>query len=92
MDKQALALFIPIVALLIPIVAIIGNIMLKIQKSKEEEARLRSGDPAVLAEVDELRNELQQVRGELTEVQERLDFTERMLTQQAGVSRGADPR
>ena len=84
MDKQALALFIPIVALMIPIVAIIGNIMLKIQKSKEEEARLRSGDPAVLAEVDDLRQELQQVRGELAEVQERLDFTERMLTSRSG--------
>ena len=84
MDKQALALFIPIVALMIPIVAIVGNIMLKIQKSKEEEARLRSGDPTVLAEVDELRQELQQVRGELTEVQERLDFTERMLTSRTG--------
>jgi uncharacterized membrane protein len=87
MDKQALALFIPIVALMIPIVAIIGNIMLKIQKSREEEARLRSGDPAVLAEMDELRSDLQQVRGELAEMQERLDFTERMLTSRSGEPR-----
>ena len=80
MDTQVVAIFIPIVALMIPIVAIVGNIMLKIQKSREEEARLRSGDPSVLHEVDELRQELQQVRGELVEVQERLDFAERLLT------------
>jgi hypothetical protein len=84
MDKQAIALFIPIFALMIPIVAIVGSIMLKIQKAKVEEARLTSGDPTVLAEVDELRQELQQVRGELSEMQERLDFTERMLTSRTG--------
>lgn len=84
MDKQVVALFIPIFALLLPISAIIGGMLLKLQKVKLEEARLRAGDPGVLAEVDELRNELQQVRGELAEVQERLDFTERMLTSKAG--------
>jgi len=84
MDKQTIALFIPIVALIIPIVAILGSIVLKLQKAKVEEARLHSGDPTVLAEVDELRQELQQVRGELSEVQERLDFTERMLTSRSG--------
>jgi hypothetical protein len=48
---------------------------------KLEEARVRhTAEPALLAEVDELRQDLQQVRGELTEVQERLDFTERLLT------------
>jgi hypothetical protein len=87
-DKQAIAVMIPIVALLIPISAIVGSIMLKIQKAKLEEARLRSGDPGVLAEVDELRNELHQVRGELAEVQERLDFTERLLTTKAGEPKG----
>lgn len=84
MDKQAIAVMIPIFALMIPIVAIVGSYMLKIQKAKVDEARLHSGDPAVLAEVDELRQELQQVRGELSEMQERLDFTERMLTSRAG--------
>ena len=83
MDKQTLGVMIPIIALLIPISAIIGSFMLKIQKAKLDEARLRSGDPGVLAEVDELRNELHQVRGELAEVQERLDFAERLLTSKA---------
>jgi len=84
MDKQAIALFIPIFALLIPIVAIIGSMVLKIQKAKLEEARLHAGDPGMLAEVEELRQELQQVRGEVAEMQERLDFTERMLTSRSG--------
>ena len=88
MDKQVVALFIPIFALLILIAAIVGGMLLKLQKAKLEEARLRAGDPGVLAEVDELRNDLQQVRGELAEVQERLDFTERMLTSKAGEPRG----
>jgi len=38
-------------------------------------------DLAALAEVDALRDEVGQVRGELAEVQERLDFAERMLAQ-----------
>lgn len=88
MDKQAIAVMIPIFALLIPIAAIVGSFMLKIQKAKLDEARLRSGDPGVLAEVDELRNEVHQVRTELAEVQERLDFAERLLTNKSSDSRG----
>ena len=84
MDKQAIALLIPLFALMIPIVAIIGSMVLKIQKAKLEEARLHAGDPGMVAEVEELRQELQQVRGEVAEMQERLDFTERMLTSRSG--------
>ncbi|HKP29769.1 MAG TPA: hypothetical protein VJU15_10210 [Gemmatimonadales bacterium] len=75
---------IPVFALLIPLAAIAGSMVLKIQKVKLEEARLHAADPTVLAEVDDLRQELQQVRGELAEMQERLDFTERMLTSRTG--------
>lgn len=87
MDRS-MALLIPIFALLIPVAAIIGGFLVKLQKGRLEEARLRSGDPSVLAEVDELRTELHQVRGELAEVAERLDFAERLLTAKAGESRG----
>lgn len=81
MDKQVLAMFIPILALSIPVAAVIFNGLLKIQKMKLEEARLRHGsEPGVSHEVEELRQDLQQVRGELAEVQERLDFAERLLT------------
>jgi hypothetical protein len=39
------------------------------------------GDGAALAEVDALREEMQALRGEVGEVQERLDFAERLLAQ-----------
>ena len=90
MDKQVVALFIPILALAIPVTAIIFNSMLKMQKMKLEEARLRhTGEPGLLAEVEELRHELQQVRNELGEVQERLDFTERLLTSRSQEGRSS---
>lgn len=79
MDKQVLALFIPILALMIPVAAIIANGVIKLQKVRNEGLN-RGPDSAMLAELDELRHELTQVRAELTEVQERLDFTERLLT------------
>lgn len=43
---------------------------------KDEQA-----EGAALAEVDALREEMQQLRGELGDVQERLDFAERLLAQ-----------
>lgn len=90
MDKQVVALFIPILALAIPVVAVIFNGMLKMQKMKLEEARLRQvGDPGVLAEVEELRQDLHQVRTELSEVQERLDFAERLLTSKSQEGRSS---
>ena len=90
MDKQVVALFIPILALAIPVTAIIFNSMLKMQKMKLEEARLRhTGEPGLLAEVEELRQELQQVRNELGEVQERLDFAERLLTSRSQEGRSS---
>ena len=83
MDKQSLAVMIPLFALAIPIVAIIAGSVLKLQKAKMEMLRMGTqSDPGLLNEVDELRNEVHQLRGELTEVQERLDFTERLLTNQ----------
>lgn len=76
MDKQMMALLIPILALSIPVVAIIFTGLVKLQRAKADGR----ADPALLAEVDELRHEVQQVRAELAEVHERLDFTERLLS------------
>jgi uncharacterized membrane protein YfbV (UPF0208 family) len=76
MDKQVLALLIPILALSIPVVGIIFTGLVKLQRARAEGR----ADPALLAEVEDLRHEVQQVRAELAEVQERLDFTERLLT------------
>jgi len=81
MDKQSLALLIPLFALTIPIIGIIMGGLLKLQKERAAAARLQSEpDPGLLNELEELRNEVHLLRGELTEVQERLDFTERLLT------------
>lgn len=93
MDRQSLALLIPIIALSIPVMAIMMNGFYKIQKARLEEARLRhgAGGPEVLDQIDELREELRQVRTELIETQERLDFTERMLASGRSAGSPAEP-
>ena len=82
MDRQALAMLIPIVAMTIPIVAIIFNGLQKVARMRLEEARLRAGglDGHRAGEISALREEMGEVRRELAEVQERLDFAERLLT------------
>jgi hypothetical protein len=49
-------------------------------------------DPDVVAEVAELRDQVDQLRRQLEETQERVDFTERLLSQQRPAERlpGAD--
>ena len=44
-------------------------------------------DPDVVAEVAELREQLDQLRRQLEETQERVDFTERLLSQQRPAER-----
>ena len=75
------ALLIPMIALSIPVVAIIVGGINKRAKWRLEEAHLRMGEGVDAEELDELRSELDQVRAELGEMHERLDFTERLLTQ-----------
>ncbi len=75
------ALLIPMIALSIPVVAIIVFGINKRAKWRLEEAQLRMGEGVDAEELDELRSELDQVRAELGEMHERLDFTERLLTQ-----------
>ncbi len=75
---------IPILVLSIPVVAIVMNGMIKLQKMKLEESRLREQSAP---EIDDVRNEVHQLRQELSEVQERLDFTERLLAAQKERSR-----
>ncbi len=69
---------IPIMVLGIGVTAIISAVMLKLQRLRLEEARLRAAAPA---EVDDLANQVSDLRQELSDVQERLDFAERMLAQ-----------
>jgi uncharacterized protein YlxW (UPF0749 family) len=81
MDKQSLAMLIPILALSIPVVAVFFAGLLKLQKARLEEARIRAGgaNGDLVAELDALSREMQDLRTEVVELQERVDFTERLL-------------
>ena len=77
MDKQGLALMIPIIALSIPVVAIVMTSLVKM-------ARLRAQSqvtfpPELEHRINQLEEEVGTLRQELGETQERLDFTERLL-------------
>ncbi len=83
MDRQSIALLIPITAMLIPIAAIVMGGVLKLSRIRLEEAKLRAGalPDGALSELDQVRGEMDQLRHEFAEVQERLDFAERLLAQ-----------
>lgn len=69
---------IPIMVLGIGVAAIVSSSILKIQRLRLEEARLRAGDPG---DLNNLARQVSDLQHELTEVQERLDFAERILAQ-----------
>ena len=48
-------------------------------KLKKKELEMRGGDPELGLELDALREDLNDTRAQLSEVQERLDFAERLL-------------
>lgn len=89
MDRQSLALMIPIMALMIPIAAIVMTGIQKIARTHLEEAKVRAGalPDGAAAELDQMRLDMEQVRHELADVQERLDFTERLLAQRRDAER-----
>ena len=60
-------------------VTALGMIMRFMLRRKELE--VKSGDADLAPAVDALRDELHDVRAQLTEVHERLDFAERLLTE-----------
>jgi Tfp pilus assembly protein PilO len=91
MDRQALAILIPVLVVSIPVIAIIFNGLQKLAKLRLEEARVRARPPEHAGDVDALRTEVEQLRHELLEVQERLDFTERMLARDAERTRLPQP-
>ena len=75
---DAIFALIPILALGVAITAIVSATRLKSQRMTLEEARLRAGDAG---EVDDLARQLSQLQQEMSEMQERLDFAERLLAQ-----------
>ena len=89
MDKQVIALLIPIFALAIPLAAVILHGLQKVARMRLEEARVRAGalDKGSEVEIAALRDEVGDMRRELGEVQERLDFAERLLSQAREVDR-----
>jgi uncharacterized protein involved in exopolysaccharide biosynthesis len=82
MNPEGFAVFIPIVALCIPVAAIVVHGLQKVARLRIEEAKVKAGllDGQSAAELAALREEMGDVRRELSEVQERLDFAERLLT------------
>jgi hypothetical protein len=77
MDRHALALFIPILALTIPVVAIVIAGLTKMARYKA----MGDGGGAAQDRLDMLEQEVIALRQELAEVHERVDFTERLLSQ-----------
>ena len=49
-------------------------------KLKKKELEMQGSDPELGPEVDALRDDLNDTRAQLAEMQERLDFAERLLT------------
>ncbi len=80
LDRQSLALLIPILALSIPVAAIVFSGLVKLAKAKAAGGGggAALGDQA-LSRLADLEGEVDELRRELVETQERLDFAERQL-------------
>lgn len=78
MDKQALGVLIPVLAVFF--VGLVALSKTVIGRAVARRIGGEEGAPAALdGEIRELRMEMDALRAELLETQERLDFTERML-------------
>jgi Tfp pilus assembly protein PilO len=89
MEKEVIALLIPIFALAIPLAGIVFFGLQKLARMRLEEARLRAGvqDRGTETEIAALRDDVGELKRELSELQERMDFTERLLSQAREVER-----
>lgn len=79
MDKQSLALLIPIMALSLPVLGLVFAGFQRYAKLRLEETRLKMQGGSASQDIEALRSEMDDLRRELGEVQERLDFAERLL-------------
>ena len=73
----------------IPVLAVLFNGLQKVGRLRVEEAKARAGtvDPNAARELENLRVEVEQLRIEMGEVQERLDFAERIIARKSGQER-----
>jgi Tfp pilus assembly protein PilO len=74
---NGLSVFIPIVFLCLAVTGIISAVIIKLQRLRIEEARLRGGS----AGDEDLAHQVMILQQEMAELQERVDFAERMLGQ-----------
>ena len=78
MDKQQLALLIPLVALSIGLAATVLSGLAKLQRERNKAGRAITDDD-VAGRLEALEQEVGSLRGQLAEAHERLDFAERLL-------------
>lgn len=76
--NDGIFVLVPIMVLGIAVAWIVSSSILKIQRLRLEEARLKAGEPG---DMNDLARQVSDMQQELAEVQERLDFTERILAQ-----------
>ena len=70
-----------IVSVIFGVTGVVGALALILRfKLKKKELEMRGGDPELGPVVDALRDDLNDTRAQLAEMQERLDFAERLLT------------
>jgi Tfp pilus assembly protein PilO len=74
---NGLSIIIPIVFLGLAVTGIISAVIVKLQRLRIEEARLRAGS----AGDEDLTHQVTILQQEMAELQERVDFAERMLAQ-----------
>jgi len=80
MEPVAVEALIPIVAILMGGLLIFSRTRLGHALADRISGRAAAIPPVLEAEVRELRGEVESLRAELTETQERLDFAERLLS------------
>ena len=74
---ERFGVIIPILIFSIPVLAIVFNGLTKLARIKAESQQGLSGE--VLDRIQELESDVQDLRHQLTEAHERLDFAERLL-------------
>ena len=71
--------FDPDLLIILPVIIVFTALIIHF-KLKKKELEMRGSDPELGPEVDALRDDLNDTRAQLAEMQERLDFAERLLT------------